>query len=220
MTRGTATGEATEDPARLRNNLWQLQLERIRATAAPVDAIQHTAELDRPGSPYTSAPAGGADAMESVATRSGMVRRLGTAALTVLLLAATAFLLFVAYGTTVDNRWYKIVAIEGGSMAPAIEQGDAILITRPPATLKAGMVVVLQVERRLVTHRVVAVHRDGSLVTRGDANDHVDDWTNLDVRVVGVVQGHLPLLGRLLRTVGSGSWLNDQSDLPVSGTTG
>ena len=143
-----------------------------------------------------------------------LVGRLGTAALTVLLLAGTAFLLFVAYGTTVGNRWYKIVAIEGGSMAPAIEQGDAILITRPPATLKAGMVVVLQVEKRLVTHRVVAVRRDGSLVTRGDANDHVDDWANLDVRVVGVVQGHLPLLGRLLRTVGSGSWLNDQSDVP------
>jgi len=64
------------------------------------------------------------------------------------------------------------------------------------------------------------VKGDGSFVTKGDANDHVDDWANVDVRVVGVVQGHVPLLGRILRSVGSGGWLNDRSDVPVDGTAG
>lgn len=147
-------------------------------------------------------------------------RRIGSTALTLLLLTVTAITLFVAYGTIANNRWYKIVAIEGGSMAPALEQGDAILITRPPARLKPGMVVVLQVNGRLVTHRIAAVNANGTFVTKGDANDHADDWSNTTVRVSGIVRAHVPLLGSILRTVGSGSWLNDRSEVPVEETSG
>jgi len=221
MTGATATGKAGEDVARLREELWQLRLERIRAAAPPAAyPSSHNPALGRHADADPVAAAGRGDTTEIVGAGTGTIRRIGSAGLTLLLLAATAFTLFVAYGTVVDNRWYRIVAIEGGSMAPAIEQGDAILITRPPAALRPGMVVVLQVEDRLVTHRVVAVKGDGSFVTKGDANDHVDDWANVDVRVAGVVQGHVPLLGRILRSVGSGGWLNDRSDVPVDGTAG
>jgi signal peptidase I len=149
----------------------------------------------------------------------GWMRRIAKTGLNLLVLAVAVFSLFVAYGTMVDNRWYKIVAIDGGSMSPSIRQGDAILVTRPPATLKEGMIVVLQVNGRLVTHRVVTVRRDGSFTTKGDANDHADDWRNTDVRIAGLVRGHVPFLGRVL-TVGSGTWLNDQLDVPVNVTAG
>jgi signal peptidase I len=161
----------------------------------------------------------GADATGAQSRRGGRVRRATSTALTLLVLAATAFMLVVAYGTVVDNRWYKIVAIEGGSMAPAIHQGDAILVTKPPHTLQPGMIVLIQVESKLVTHRVVEVRADGSFVTKGDANDHVDDWSNVDPHVVGVVRGHLPLLGRML-VFGSGAWLSDRSDVRSDVDTG
>ena len=99
-------------------------------------------------------------------------------------------------------------------MSPAIRPGDAVLVTRPPHRLKPGMIVVLQVKDRLVTHRIVEVHRDGSFVTKGDANDNADDWSNLTLRVTGVVRGHIPFLGRIL-IFGSGGWLNDRSDIPA-----
>lgn len=156
------------------------------------------------------APVGGAP---------GPWRRVATAATAALLALALLAAAFVAYGTVVDNRWYKIVAIEGASMEPALSAGDAIVITRSPERLEPGMIVVLEVEGRLVTHRVVTVRRDGTFATRGDANEYVDDWSGLDVRVAGVVRGHVPLLGRALGSVGAGGWLNERADVPVTATT-
>lgn len=217
---GTARSRTDEDGVQMREELWQLQLQRIRATAAPSLSGQGGPAFDLPVRTPAAAPADRSTAREGARRRPSAARRLGSAALTLLLLAVIALTLFVAYGTVADNRWYKIVAIEGGSMAPSLEQGDAILITRPPARLEAGTVVVLQVESGLVTHRVVAVNSDGTFVTKGDANDNADDWTNVDVHVVGVVRGHVPLLGRVLRLAGTASWLNDRSDVPVDGTAG
>jgi signal peptidase I len=109
-----------------------------------------------------------------------------------------AFLVFVAYGTYIDNRWYKIVEIRGVSMEPTIQNGDAIVLTRPPERVEVGMILTLEVEGRVVTHRVVAVHDDGTFVTKGDANTRADDFSGLDVRVVGEYQGRIPHLGAFL----------------------
>jgi signal peptidase len=120
--------------------------------------------------------------------------RLGTVLLAVALLATG----FVAYGTVVDNRWYKIVAVDGGSMRPTLEVGDAIVITRPPHRVERGMVLVLEVDGQVVTHRVVEVRDDGSFTTQGDANRSRDDFSDADVRVVGVYRARVPRLGSLL----------------------
>ena len=104
---------------------------------------------------------------------------------------------FVAYGTVIDNRWYTIVAIEGGSMTPTIQPGDAIVITRPPEQIEVGMILTLQVEGQVVTHRVVEV--DASrFMTQGDANDAPDNWEGLNIDVVGRYWFRLPWLGRFI----------------------
>ena len=192
----------------------------MRGAPATSGTAEHTADTRALFQFIGRDESGPNDRMETVEGASPRwMRRVATTGLTLLVLAATMLSFFVAYGTVVDNRWYKIVAIDGGSMSPSIRQGDAILVTRPPTTLKKGMIVVLQVNGRLVTHRVVTVRRDGSFRTKGDANDQADDWRNVDVRVAGLVRGHVPFFGRIL-TVGSGSWLNDRLDIPVNGTTG
>ncbi|HSJ70835.1 MAG TPA: signal peptidase I [Acidimicrobiia bacterium] len=126
-----------------------------------------------------------------------------------LVVIALVLVLFLAYGL-VDNRWYRIVAIEGGSMSPTIETGDAIVLTRPPAELEVGMVVTLEAEGTVVTHRIVSVNDDGTFTTKGDANDVADDWDGLRVDVVGIQRARIPFLGRLLTSVisitGSGAW--------------
>jgi signal peptidase len=103
----------------------------------------------------------------------------------------------VGYGLT-DNRWYRIVSVEGASMQPTIGQGDAIVLVRPPAVLEEGQIVTLQVNGLLVTHRVVAVDENGRFVTQGDANETVDDWEGTDLRVAGRVLFSVPGLGKLL----------------------
>lgn len=141
--------------------------------------------------------------------------------LTWLLVAAVVAAALVAYGL-VDNRWYKVVAIEGQSMSPTFEPGDAIVITRPPEVLEPGMVVTMEVDGQVVTHRVVGASADGRPLTQGDANTVVDDWDGNDVRVVGVQRLHLPLLGGWLKglesMVTSGAWFTDSATL--SGTAG
>jgi signal peptidase I len=132
-----------------------------------------------------------------------------------LLISLVLFLGFVAYGTVVNNRWYTIVAIEGGSMQPTINQGDAIVITRPPATIEEGMILTMSIEGHIVTHRVVTVNPDGSLVTKGDANDAVDEWSGFEVRVIGRYRGRIPLLGRTLPDR-SGAWLLDRVEIYFS----
>jgi len=125
-------------------------------------------------------------------------RRVLSRLATVALVAALLALGFIGYGASVDNRWYKIVAIEGGSMRPTLEVGDAIVITRPPEKVEPGMVLVMQVDKQVVTHRVVEVHPDGTFITKGDANRGRDDFPSDKVRVVGEERARLPLVGRLL----------------------
>lgn len=126
-----------------------------------------------------------------------------------LVVIALILVLLLAYGL-VDNRWYRVVAIEGGSMSPTIDTGDAIVLTRPPAELEVGMVVTLEAEGTVVTHRIVSVNDDGTFTTKGDANSVADDWDGLRVDVVGVQRARIPFLGRLLTSVisitGSGAW--------------
>jgi signal peptidase I len=116
-------------------------------------------------------------------------------AVSVLLALALVSTTMVFYGTVIDNRWYKIIAVEGGSMEPTFGQGDAIVLLPPPEEMVEGLIVTLLVEDQLVTHRVVRVS-NGKIITQGDANDHPDGWD--DPRVVGRHLFTIPLLGHLL----------------------
>jgi signal peptidase len=117
--------------------------------------------------------------------------------LDVALVAALLLVVFVGYGM-LGNRWYHVIAIEGGSMEPTIARGDLIVVTPAPAAVQPGMILTLQVGRRVVTHRVVAVRPDGSFVTRGDANNTNDDWGSQPVRVYGQYAFRIPALGQFL----------------------
>jgi signal peptidase I len=107
----------------------------------------------------------------------------------------------VAYGL-MDNRWYKVVAVEGNSMSPTFWAGDAVVMTRPPDVVREGMVLMLEVDGSLVTHRVVEVAPDGTFITQGDANDEPDDYAAADsVAIVGQVRFDVPKLGIVINRI-------------------
>lgn len=143
----------------------------------------------------------------------------------VVLIGTVVFALFLAYGV-VDNRWYHVVAVKGGSMTPTIQAGDLIVVTRPPQQVQPGMILTLEVDHAVVTHRVVQVNADGSFITKGDANDVRDDFSGNTVRIVGQYQFRIPLLGGLFPTAGpqpldsSAAWFVMRQDLGVTGTAG
>ncbi|MGA7096511.1 MAG: signal peptidase I [Acidimicrobiia bacterium] len=138
--------------------------------------------------------------------------------LTVLLLVALALTLVIGYGM-LDNRWYRVVAVDGGSMAPTIEMGDLIFIGRADQ-LDIDDVGVFQVDGKVVTHRVVGISPDGSYVTKGDANPTPDRWSGASVEVVGKYLFRIPLIGSLFSS-GIGAWFTASGHLTatVSGAT-
>ncbi len=138
------------------------------------------------------------------------VRRVVRVAFDAALVVALAFTVFVAYGI-IGNRWYHVVGIEGGSMEPTITRGDLIVVTPLESAVEPGMILTMGVDGRVVTHRVIAVMSDGSLVTRGDANELNDDWRGKPITVFGQYKFTIPALGRFLPiSNASGASFNDQ----------
>ncbi|MGH2446201.1 MAG: signal peptidase I [Candidatus Limnocylindria bacterium] len=142
--------------------------------------------------------------------RSQATLKAGSVVLRTALVAAIVLTLFVAYGL-INNAWYHVLAVRGGSMEPTITAGDLVVITRPPAEIEVGQVLTLQIDAAIVTHRVVEVLADGSFVTQGDANDARDDWSGNDVHIVGEYRFSLPFIGALVEPIISGAWVNDDA---------
>jgi signal peptidase I len=110
---------------------------------------------------------------------------------------STIFLIlviFLAYGS-LENRWYRVVTVQGNSMAPTLWIGDLMIVTPPPPEIPVNTIVVMSMDGELVTHRVVGYDETGRAITKGDANDSIDMFTNPNLRIVGVYQLHLPGLG-------------------------
>jgi signal peptidase I len=131
-------------------------------------------------------------------------RRWLTWAIDALLLAAVGCAVFIGYGS-LPNMWYRVIVVAGGSMEPALAPGDLMVVTPPPSVVEPGMILVLQVDDRLITHRVTAVRADGTFETKGDANRVADDFAGRDVRVYGRYAWTVPLpgIGRYLPIRGS-----------------
>ncbi len=127
----------------------------------------------------------------------GRANRVATLALVgVLVVLAVGVALRVAGATPLVER--------SGSMAPAIETGDVVLVRDAPAArLAPGQIVTLAdpIGGRLVTHRVASVGRERGhvvVVTRGDANASSERWVvGADASVQRMV-GRIPAVGRPL----------------------
>jgi hypothetical protein len=83
------------------------------------------------------------------------------------------------------------------------------------------MILTLAVNGSLVTHRLVGFGDYGTLITQGDANAVVDDWTGASITVVGVYRARIPYLGylaalpgQLLQGAFSGAWFSAAAELP------
>ena len=120
-----------------------------------------------------------------------LARRLGFAAVTVLLLAVVVLAAFWHSG-------WRAYIIHTGSMTPVFEPGDLVLDRPARQGYAVGDVVTFRIgpdER--VTHRVTHV-TDIGIRTKGDANRVADAWEIPARHVDGVVARHAPRLGYLV----------------------
>lgn len=85
-----------------------------------------------------------------------------------------------------------------GSMEPSIPT-DSIVIVEESDDFGVNDVVVIQDYYNLVVHRIVSVNEeDGTVTTKGDANNAEDDPVPRS-QVRGVVTGYIPYVGMIIR---------------------
>jgi len=110
-------------------------------------------------------------------------------------------LLTVLVGRILPLTGRPVLVVAGGSMAPELSVGSAIVLEPTDRTaLVAGDVVSLRsgLDQAVFTHRIVrVVERDGApwLETQGDANPAVDPSLNPASAVIGRLAMAVPLLG-------------------------
>ncbi len=94
--------------------------------------------------------------------------------------------------------WLVLVVLSG-SMEPAIKTGSIVVI-KPEIVYKIGDVVTFQNSDYLkvtVTHRIFSI-KNGSFVTKGDANKTPDIKEVSEKQILGKVFFVIPLLGYLV----------------------
>ena len=112
----------------------------------------------------------------------------------ILLIILVVFLVFLAYGS-LNNRWYKVVVVEGNSMSPSLWFGDLVVLTPPTQHIPEGKIITMQVDGGLVTHRLIETYDGGFPQTKGDANNVIDNFQGCNVSIVGIVRFRIPWIG-------------------------
>lgn len=101
--------------------------------------------------------------------------RFGVGLASVFLSTVVAVLAIVAVAATAVPRWSSTV-VASGSMEPALRRGDTVVyVQKDIDEVDAPEVIIFDDDNAVKTiHRVVSVNDDGTLTTRGDANQSND----------------------------------------------
>ncbi len=108
---------------------------------------------------------------------------------------------------------YTPMTVLSDSMSPTFQKDDLILVRQgDAAAYNEGDVIsfwtVIDNQRVINTHRIVSVYREGGIVqytTRGDANQTNDQYLVSPADVIGGYVLSVPLLGRVLSFLSTGT---------------
>jgi signal peptidase I len=95
----------------------------------------------------------------------------------------------------------SFVIVNGGSMEPALRDGDLTLLRRQ-AYYAAGQIVAFRASGGVAVHRIQSVQPDGAYVMKGDNKERIDPWLPSDENVLGKVVLRVPLAGRVIQNGG------------------
>ena len=134
-----------------------------------------------------------------------LVKRITFYLLTNFLFLVGLLLWFIRFGAGEGNRVYAVEFSVGTSMEPVIHDGDLLIISRlGGGSLKPGMIVAFESpEGKRFLHRIIAIKKNGCVITKGDNNPANDEW-NFEGKVIreicqidGILAMNIPKLGHL-----------------------
>ncbi|WP_242940805.1 signal peptidase I [Ruminococcus albus] len=127
------------------------------------------------------------------------IRRAANIITSIILIAAIIFTAYVmicaARHKAVDVFGKSVLKVVTGSMEPSINVGDYIVVEKTDSrALHKGDIISFYTEQSdiygmLVTHRIVDIKEDGTIVTKGDANSIEDSVAVKPNRIVGKYTG-------------------------------
>lgn len=109
----------------------------------------------------------------------------------VLLLVAGAFVM-----RETGNLPYRLYIVHTGSMVPTIPPESAVVVRE--GEYHVGEVVSFVEHGNVVSHRLMAIHPNGTITTKGDANRTADPWHVHVSHIIGGVVAAPRHLGYLL----------------------
>lgn len=122
----------------------------------------------------------------------------------ILLLAAAGLLVYIfvctARGKAATVFGYNVLHVITGSMEPTISEDDYILVQKTDiAGLKPDDIIAYysedpEIRGKLVIHRIIEIHEDGTFVTKGDANPISDKYAVRPDQVLGKYKKRIWLL--------------------------
>jgi signal peptidase len=92
----------------------------------------------------------------------------------------------------------KPFIVQSGSMEPTINTGDVIIVAPQPKYYKNQVIAFKETDGRMVTHRTIddqSGRGEGPFVTKGDANQSIDEEIINYDQVIGKVVFTLPKIG-------------------------
>ena len=122
------------------------------------------------------------------------MKKIFKTASSILIITSLVLLIFLAYGS-LNNRFYRVITVEGNSMSPTLWFGDLIVVTPPAGVPPVNAIVLMTVNGKYVTHRVVGYDQSGAVITKGDANAVEDRFSPETVRIAGIYRFRLPGFG-------------------------
>ena len=94
---------------------------------------------------------------------------------------------------------YWLIAVGSDSMTGTFERGDAVMIEKMSADkLKENDIIAFKKDGLIVTHRIVDINKDGDkyeFVTKGDANEEVDNFTASGEDIIGRINFRTKYIG-------------------------
>ena len=109
-------------------------------------------------------------------------------------------ILFGVAVMTAHFNGYSFGTISSGSMEPALEVGDAVVVSNNTNQIEEGDIIIFESDTSdiPVCHRVVTEFPDDHFVTKGDANEVMDNDIVHRDDVIGEVRHKIPVFGNVL----------------------
>ncbi len=108
----------------------------------------------------------------------------------------TIIMSYINKGDTPSVFGYQTAVVISGSMSPAIEVDDLVIIEATDS-YDVGDIIAYKTENSRVTHRVIEVKPDG-YITQGDANNAPDQNLIPNKNVIGEVVYIIPKVGKAI----------------------